>query len=82
MIKTLNIIYQLLFMPLMQSPCKFLLHADHYVYLFTESKVKYQAHLCRIINLTFVMLNHISLLAEYAISSTVPCGCDLGYLDQ
>lgn len=69
-------------MPLMHSPCKFLLYDDHYMYLFTESKVKYQAHLCRIINLTFVMLNHISLLAVYALSSTVPCGSDMGYLDQ
>jgi hypothetical protein len=60
MIETLNIVSQLLFMPLMHSPCKLLLCADHYMYLFTESKVKYQAHLCRIINLTFVMLNHIS----------------------
>jgi hypothetical protein len=64
MIKTLNIIYQLLFMLLMHSQCKFMLYADHYMYLLKESKVKYQAHLCRIMNLTFIMLNHISLLAE------------------
>jgi len=42
MIKTLNIVCLLLFMPLMHSPCKFMLYADHYMYLFTESKVKYE----------------------------------------
>jgi hypothetical protein len=52
----------------MYSPFNLLLYADHYMHLIPEPKVKHYAHPCRIMKPTFMMLNHVSLLAEYALS--------------